>query len=346
MSESPARLASVDALRGISVGAMLLVNNPGDWGAVYGPLLHAPWHGFTATDLIFPLFLFIVGVSIALAPAKSDGQIAIRALRIVVLGLALHALAHWLLATPNFRPWGVLQRIGICYGAAALLTAHTQARTQWIVFCALLLGYWALLAAGGPFEKGSNLADRVDTALLGRFGYQFDPKTGLGHEPEGLLSTLPAIATTILGVRAGDWLRERNARALFYAAVVALLIGWLWAHVFPINKSLWTSSYVLWSGGWCFLLLAATHLAIDRARWPAIGRRLGMNAIAVYAGAWVMSCVLDGFAIKAGVVRMLSTTITPSLGAPAASLAYAVIFVSVWWAIAAVLDRRRVYIKI
>jgi len=310
-SPVPVRYASVDALRGVAVAAMILVNTPGDWDHVYAPLLHSEWHGFTPTDLVFPLFLFIVGVSIALAPRADAPSILWRAARIVALGLALHLVAMWLIDGRGFRPWGVLQRIGICYGAAALIAMQAKPRTQWIVIAALLLGYWALMAWGGSFERDGNLASRVDTAIFGRLVYEYDPATGLGHDPEGLLSTFPAIATTLLGIRAGDWLRADGARRMVTGGIAALVLGYAWSLAFPINKNLWTSSFVLWAGGWSMLLLALFHIAIDRRGFPAIGRRFGVNAIR-----------------------------------KAASLAYGISFLFAWWLAALALDRRGVRVRI
>jgi predicted acyltransferase len=338
-----ARLASVDALRGLAVAAMIVVNTPGDWGHVYAPLLHSEWHGFTPTDLVFPLFLFIVGVSIALAPQARPRSILWRALRIVALGLVLNAIAWWLMDTRAFRPWGVLQRIGVCYAAAGLLAISTRPRAQWITIAGLLLGYWALMALGGSFERAGNVASRLDTAMLGPLAYEYDLATGLGHDPEGLLSTFPAIATTLLGVRAGDWVRPGDLRRLIVGGVVALALGAAWSLVFPLNKNLWTSSFVLWTAGWSLLLLAAFHVAIDRRGWPAIGRRFGINAIAIYAGAWVLECVLTrpgwNSAIASAFLRALSDPYV-------ASLAYALAFALLGWLAALALDRRGVRIRI
>lgn len=352
----PARFASVDALRGLAVAAMLLVNNPGDWGHVYAPLQHAAWHGCTPTDLIFPLFLFIVGVSLALSlgppldaggdPAALRRRVLVRALRIVALGLALHAAAHWAMDTRAFRPLGVLQRIGVCFAAAGLLAIHTRARTQWVVIAALLLGTWALLAAGGPLTPEGNLASRIDTALLGRFAYQFDAASGRGHEPEGLLSTLPAIATTLLGLRAGDWLRRGQSRRLAPAGLAALAAGGLWSLLLPLNKQLWTSSYVLWSGGWSLLALAAAHVAVDRWRWPAIGRSFGVNAIAAYAGAWLMVVVLAALGWGGPIYRHGFAWMTPWIGPSGASLAHAIAFVGLWWLLVAAMHRRGLHIRV
>jgi len=351
------RLASVDAFRGLTVAAMLLVNNAGDWGHVYAPLEHADWHGCTPTDLVFPFFLFIVGVSLALSLGPridSNGDrgaltrtVLVRALRIVVLGLVLHAIAFWLIGSRSaYRPFGVLQRIGLCFAVAGLFAVHTKPRTQWLAFFGILLGYWALLLWGGDLTKEGNLASRIDTLLLGPHAYEFDPKTGLGHEPEGLLSTVPAIATTLFGVRAGDWLRRHQRSRLWQAGLAALLAGWVWSIVFPFNKQLWTSSYVLWSGGFAMLALFAAHVAVDERGAPPIGRSFGVNAIAAYAGSWLMVCVLAGFHLGGPVYRTGFAWMTPSTGPYVPSLAYAIAFVAIWWAIVAVLDRRKIHFKI
>jgi predicted acyltransferase len=350
------RLDSVDALRGLTVAAMLLVNDAGDWGHVYAPLEHARWHGCTPTDLIFPFFLFIVGVSLSLslgpridggadAAALRRGVLA-RALRIVVLGLALHAVAYWAMDMRAFRPFGVLQRIGICFAAAGLLAIHTRPRTQWLIFALVLLGYGWLLLWGGPLTKEGNLASRIDTALLGRFAYEFDAATGRGHEPEGLLSTLPAIATTLLGLRAGDWLRQGQRDRLWQGGVAAIAAGWLWSSVLPLNKQLWTSSYVLWSGGWALLALLIAHVLVDRRGWPALGRSFGVNAIAAYAGSWLMVCALVALHWMQPIYHHGFAWMTPATGPYLPSLAFAAAVVAVWWLIVAALDRRGIHFKV
>lgn len=336
---------------------MLLVNNPGDWSHVYSPLLHAQWHGCTPTDFIFPMFLFIVGVSIALAlmprVERGDGiavlsrTVLVRAARIVGVGLLLHVCALWAFDLPHYRVMGVLQRIGLCFAAAGLIALHAKPRAQWIAIAALLLGYAALLAAGGSYEPFANLASRIDHALLGAHVYQLDPSTGRGHDPEGLVSTLGALATTLLGVRAGDWLRRGDVRALWFAGAIAMALGVAWSWWQPFNKNLWTPSYVLWTGGIACWVLAAFHLLIDRRGWPALGRAFGVNAIAAYAGSafmlyalaaagWLEPLYRDGFA----------DWMTPRFGPYVPSLAYALCFVGLWWIVMRVLDARRVYFKI
>ncbi|HEY9064781.1 MAG TPA: heparan-alpha-glucosaminide N-acetyltransferase domain-containing protein [Burkholderiaceae bacterium] len=343
-----ARYASVDSLRGLAVAAMLLVNDPGDWQHVYAPLEHAAWNGCTLADLVFPVFLFIVGVSITLASGAgrtTSGAVLLRAARIVGLGLALHLVAYLALDTASFRPMGVLQRIGICYAAAALLALRTSARTQWLVFVAILAGY-GLLLAGAPMTKEANLASRFDTWLLGRHVYEFDAASGRGHDPEGLLSTLPALATTLLGVRCGAWLQRGARRTLLAAGLSALLLGWLIALVQPFNKQLWTPSYVLWTGGLAIAALLLAHELVDRRGGPAIARSLGVNAIAAYALAWLLVCLLEGAHWGAALYRAGFGWIVPGIGAEAASLAYAVVFVAIVWAVMVQLARRGIRIKV
>jgi predicted acyltransferase len=342
-----ARYASVDALRGLTVAAMLLVNDPGDWSQVYAPLEHAAWNGCTPTDLIFPLFLFIVGVSITLGlgAGTTKRAVLLRALRIVMLGLLLHLAAHLAMGTPAFRPMGVLQRIGVCYAGAALLALHTSPRVQWVVFAAILIGY-AMLLFGAPMTKDANLASRLDTLLLGRHAYEFDAASGRAHDPEGVLSTLPALATTLLGVRCGAWLQRGATRSLLVAGLVALALGALAATAQPFNKALWTPSYVLWTGGLSIAVLLLAHQLVDRSGWPPIGRSFGVNAIAAYALGWLAVCALEGLRWGAPLYQAGFGWIVPLLGPKAASLAYAIAFVALFWAGAALLARRGVRIRI
>jgi predicted acyltransferase len=354
---TPARFASVDALRGITVAAMLLVNNPGDWGHVYAPLLHAHWHGCTPTDLIFPMFLFIVGVSITLAlvprlergdaPAAMTRTVLVRAARIIGLGLLLHLCALWAFDLAHYRVMGVLQRIGLCFAAAGLLALHARPRTQWLVLASLLVGYGALLAAGGSYEPFVNLASRIDHALLGVHAYQLDPASGRGHDPEGLVSTLGALATTVLGMRAGDWLRRGDSRALWLAGAIAMALGLAWSWWQPFNKNLWTPSYVLWTGGIACWVLAVVHWLVDRKGLPALGRAFGVNAIAAYAGSAFMLYALVAGGWLEPLYRVgFAGWMTPKFGPFVPSLAFAIAFVVVWWVVVRVLDARRIHFKI
>jgi len=351
------RLPSIDALRGVSVAAMLLVNDPGDWGHVYAPLRHSEWNGCTPTDLIFPFFLYIVGVSTSLsigaraeagvAPVALRRLVLLRAMRIVLLGLALNALALIAFHSPHFRVMGVLQRIGLCYLAAGLIAIYSRPRSQWLLIAGLLVGYWAVVALSGGSEPGTNIASRIDTRVFGPLNYEFDPATGRGHDPEGLLSTLPAIATTLLGMHAGRWLRTRAHGRLWIAAGVALVAGLAWSSVFPFNKNLWTSSFVLWTAGWALLAVAISHALIDVRGWHPLGRSLGVNAITAYAGAALMVYVLVGSGASELIyTRGFADWMTPRFGPFVPSLVYALCFTAFWWVLLWPLDRRGVRIGI
>jgi predicted acyltransferase len=346
------RLSSVDAVRGLTVAAMLLVNDAGDWGHVYPWLEHAGWNGCRPADFIFPLFLLIVGVSVSLAldPRIDAGAdrgglsraVLLRGLRIVLLGLALNAAAWLMIEGRGFRAMGILQRIGICYALAGLLAVHVRdARVQWALFAIALLGYWALLALAGPLAPNVNLADRIDTVLLHVHAYVYDPATGRAHDPEGVLTTLPSLATVILGMRAGAWLRAGQTRHLVLTGVVALLAGGLWSEWLPFNKQLWTSSFVLWTGGFGLLLLGVAHQLMDLRAWPAVGRSLGVNAIVAYASSWLAACALDGSGAMQPLYELaFAGPLTPRFGPFVPSLAFATAFTAVWWWLMFVCRRR------
>jgi len=351
------RLLSLDALRGCTVAAMLLVNDAGDWEHVYAPLEHAKWHGFTPTDLIFPVFLFVMGVSagLGIVPRAEQGADAaalfraasMRALRIIALGLAINLLAAWLLPWAHVRLPGVLQRIGLCFAATAVFAIWFKPRVWWMTLVALLIGYWAILLAGGTLEPWDNIVSRVDSRIFGSTVYSIDAATGRGHDPEGLLSTLPSLATSLFGLCASIWLRRGQRRLLLIAGVAAVLLAALWSQWLPLNKNLWTSSFALWCAGWSMLALLAFHLAIDRKHWPPLGRRFGVNAIAAYAGSELMQIVLPAFGWQQPIYdRAFADWITPLAGPYVASLAYAIAFVALWWLIVFAMDKRRVYVNL
>ena len=244
---------------------MVLVNNPGTWRAVYPPLRHADWHGWTPTDLIFPFFLFIVGVAIPLAlgrrraDGEGRGRIVARILRrsivIFALGLILHAVPSFDLAT--LRIPGVLQRIAVCYLVGALLFVATGWRTQVILSTAALVGYWAALMfvpvpgfGAGDLSQEGNLAAWLDRAVLGPHIW----RVGRVYDPEGILSTVPAVVTTLLGVLTGQWIRRARSaivalRGLLAAGSVGIALGLAWGHWLPLNKALWTGSYAAFTAG-------------------------------------------------------------------------------------------------
>ncbi len=296
------RFDSIDVFRGLTVAAMLLVNNAGDWSHVYPWLEHANWHGCTLADFIFPFFLVIVGVSLELAYAPKleqglDRAALIkaawwRALKIIGLGIALHLLAMWLIPDRHFRLFGVLQRIGICFGLATTLVLFLSTTRQILVaILVILLAYATLMYFGGSYEPHLNLADRVDTAVLGVWAYQFDPLSLRGQEPEGILSTIPAIANVLFGVIAARFLRSSRWSLLLVSAFGLVVIGFLSQYAIPWNKQLWTPSFVCWTSGWAIIVIAVLQLLIDRWRLPAIGISFGRNAIIAYAAAWIVTCL-------------------------------------------------------
>ncbi len=346
------RFNSVDALRGLTVAAMLLVNNAGDWDHVYAFLEHASWHGTTPADFIFPFFLVIVGVSLQLAlgsqieVAQDRWPLArgviLRGVRIIALGVLLHLLSQYLIPGRGFRLFGVLQRIGLCFMVVGCLIIYLRSwPVQIAIFCATLLAYWGLLVTGGSLEPHLNLADRLDTFLLGSWAYNFDVSTGLAQEPEGLLSTLPAMMSVLLGCFAGRFLRDGQLLRLILVGVAALIVAYFWSFIFPLNKQLWTSSFVLWTGGFALLALALAHYLIDRNHAPALGISFGVNAIAAYAGAWIATCVLAATGamelIYGGFFKPL---IAPSLGNEFASFCFAASFTSVFGVLMWVLRRK------
>ncbi|WEN15677.1 heparan-alpha-glucosaminide N-acetyltransferase domain-containing protein [Rhodanobacter sp. AS-Z3] len=350
------RLTSLDALRGCTVAAMLLVNDPGDWSHVYWPLEHSAWNGCTPTDLVFPFFLFVLGVSVALSvlprleQGADPGALAhgamLRALRIIGLGVLINLLAWWLMPGAHLRLPGVLQRIGVCFAGVAVFAIYTQARTQWAVIVAMLFGYWGLLVLGGSLQPWTNLASQVDSAVFGRFVYMINPQTGQGHDPEGLLATLPALAGSLLGLRAGCWLREQRRQRLFVAALLSLLLGVVWSLWLPLNKNLWTPSFVMWTTGWATLALLLFHVLIDRHGWPAPGRRFGLNAIAAYAGSELLQIVLSSLGQDDWYHTLFADWMTPRFGAYVPSLVFALVFVALWWLIVWAMDRRGWYLKL
>jgi predicted acyltransferase len=348
------RLISLDVFRGLTVAGMVLVNNPGTWGTVYGPLRHAEWHGWTPTDLIFPFFLFIVGVAIPLALGRrlADGEergrivrrIIRRSLIIFALGLILHAVPSFDLT--DLRIPGVLQRIAVCYLASALLFAVTGWRTQAVLAGAALLGYWAALTlvpvpgfGAGDLGQEGNLAAWLDRALLGRHIW----RVGRVYDPEGILSTVPAIVTTLFGVLTGRWVRSGRtagviARGLLVAGATGVALGLLWGGWLPLNKSLWTSSYTVFTAGAALVVLAACYWAIEIRRWrwwtpPFVV--LGVNALAVF----FLSTLLAKLLVYVHVTgtgarsRALQAVLFDGLFAPWASPANA----SLAWALANVL---------
>lgn len=356
----PERLTSLDVFRGLTVAGMILVNNAGDWDRVYAPLAHAPWHGWTVTDLIFPFFLFIVGVSITLSfahRAPDTRSILRRAALLFALGVLLNAFPFVGVERP-LRVLGVLQRIGLCYLVAALLAARAPWRTQALVAAALLgLHSVALWLPGFDLTKGDDVGSWFDRLLLAGHLHQAKPAYAL-FEPEGLGSTVPAIATTLTGVLAGRWLGDtarpahERASGLFVAGFAGTVAGLACDALVPINKSLWTASYVLLSSGLACATFATCWWLVDLhgvRRWSTPFLAFGRNPIVAFWASHALARLLV-FGIAWGdtnAKQWLYATVFARGGSTAlTSLAYASAYLLAWWAIMAFMDRRRLYVKV
>ncbi len=367
------RLLSLDVFRGITIAAMILVNNPGSWSYVYAPLQHAQWHGATPTDWVFPFFLFIVGVSIALAigrrkEAGADRKALIR--KILWRALIIFAIGLFLSGFPTFdlstlRIPGVLQRIAMVYAVTAILFLMLDPRQMFWVGMGCLLAYWGMLTlipvpGGHPpnLEPGTNLGAWLDSTLLG--GHLWSQSKI--WDPEGLLSTLPAFATGISGILTGVWLRSardyfEKVAGLMVAGTVLLAGGLLWDMVFPINKQLWTSAYVLYTSGIALLVLGVLYWWIDIRR-HRIGTQpfviYGTNALIVYALSGVLARTLNaihttdvsGNSVNIKAWLWLSV-FEPAFASPYnASLAYAIANVLLLLGFAWLLYSHKIFIKV
>ncbi|HUF25772.1 MAG TPA: heparan-alpha-glucosaminide N-acetyltransferase domain-containing protein [Gemmatimonadaceae bacterium] len=370
------RLLSLDVFRGATIAGMLLVNNPGTWESIYPPLQHAAWHGWTPTDLIFPFFLFIVGITTHLslesrrARGAAEGELVKQILRrggiIILLGLLLATFPYYPLERfTEIRIPGVLQRIGVVYILAGLLSLRASPRQLVAAAAALLVGYWAAMTlipvpgVGPPAlaPPAATLAAWVDRALLD--GHLW--ANSRTWDPEGILSTVPAVATALLGVLAGRLiattrpLPERIA-TLFAVGSIAMVAGLVWNWTFPINKNLWTSSYVLFTGGMAAVALATCMWLIDEKRvtwWTRPFVIYGVNPILAFWGSGALARLIysvilvdhDGATIpvQAAIYRSAFASWLSPLNA---SLLFAFCFVLLWLAILTPLHKRGIILKV
>jgi predicted acyltransferase len=390
------RLLALDVFRGMTVAGMLLVNNPGTWSAIYPPLAHAAWHGWTPTDLIFPFFLFIVGITTELSlrarRARGDDDQAIQ--RQIVRRGALIFLFGFLLSGFPFFTWppnlpdatmlervvdriahwrvlGVLQRIGLAYLCGALLTWRTTGRQQLAIIATLLVGYWGVqtlvpvpdsgIAGRFVLDQPERLLSAwVDRTVLGEAHLWSGSKT---WDPEGLLSTLPAIGTMMLGTIAGRWIGEtarplsERLATLFALGALTMMVGAMWGWVFPINKSLWTSSYVLFTAGMASVALATCMWLIDVQqirRWTFPFVIYGTNPMLAFLGSGLMARIMSSLwsweqpsGTRVSLQQFLYQSAYASWLPPReASLAYALSFVTLWFLLLWVAWKRGYVLKV
>lgn len=374
------RLVSLDAFRGITILGMIMVNNPGTWSAMYGPLRHADWHGWTPTDLIFPFFLFIVGVAIVFANSGklSKGtrkkELVISALKrsLILFGLGLIMAAYPVFTFEpefGFRPgleklriMGVLQRIALCYFATTLIFLYFKPKMQYVWLFSLVILYWLAMTfipvpghgAGLFDDKINNLAAFIDRAILGEHLWV---GTGRQWDPEGLLSTIPAISTTLIGVWAGHILRNkeydqtRKVAELMVVGSILIIIGYVWDWHFPINKPIWSSSYAIFTGGQGMVGLALCYWFVDVKgfkKWTQPFVVYGVNAITVFFMSGIIARTLGLFSIgDVTVQRWIFLTFFDSwLSTINASFAYSLVWVFVWYLILLVMYRKNIIIKV
>ncbi|UXX78527.1 DUF5009 domain-containing protein [Reichenbachiella carrageenanivorans] len=359
------RLLSLDVFRGLTIAAMILVNDPGSWSYVYAPLLHAQWHGCTPTDLIFPFFLFMVGMAVSLGTPKGGEarkqiakKILKRSLYLILIGLFLNGFPYFELAT--LRIPGVLQRIGLVFLAIALMHHYVTTRNQIIIGALLLVGYWVLMTmVSVPGIGVANLAPDTN------FAAWFDRIFLSGHmwklsntwDPEGLLSTVPAIGTGLLGVFTGKLLfgtadQTAGLTKVFVLANVLIAMALAWDLVFPINKSLWTSSFALYTGGVAMNFYAVMYWLLDiqkyRSCYTFPFEVFGSNAITAYALSGILATIFGLISIgEHSLQEWIYTGMVSIFGDfYFASLVYAFGFVVICYLPVLLLYKRNIFIKV
>jgi predicted acyltransferase len=369
MAKSSGRLVSLDIFRGLTVAFMIIVNNPGSWDFVYAPLRHSKWNGCTPTDLVFPFFLFIVGISTwyslkkygNIINGKSVLRILRRALTIFAVGLFLTIFPYFGRDYSTLRIMGVLQRIALAYGIGAILCLSVRREYLWIIIALMLLFYWGLLAFFGgadPYSLNGNFALKADLAILGK--NHLYKGFGIPFEPEGLLGTIPSVCTVIIGYFIGGIVGKeatggKTAIKIILFGIAAAGLGYLWNFVFPINKPLWSGSYVLFTAGIAMGVFAMIYFIADVLKFDVLGRFFmifGTNALFSYfiAGIWIKMLLF--IQVHSGSAKIsLYSWIYEKICVPVAgnlngSLMFAFIQMFIIWCVALILYRKKIMIRL
>lgn len=374
MSLTKDRYTSLDVLRGLTIALMIIVNTPGSWSTIYEPFEHSAWHGFTITDLVFPTFLFVVGNSMSFSLKKYTTdhssfirKLVIRSLLIFFIGVFLNAFpfifrsetGNWqFINLQDVRIPGVLQRIALCYFIAGLLIHFLKTRSVLVVSAILLLGYWAVMYffgdAGDPYALEHNAELKLDLAI-------FRPENiyhgyGIPFDPEGILSTIPAVVNVIAGYFTGLFIQRSKSKnqlflTLLIAGILACIVAKVWDIWFPINKPIWTSSYVIYTVGWDLLILSFLILIIELLhfkKWTYFFEVFGRNPLFIY--------ILSGIIITVfGLIPLGDSSLQGYIYTNAflswltpynASLLFAISYMLLLWLIGWFMDRKSIYIKV
>ena len=374
------RLTSLDVFRGITIALMILVNMAGVADDVYPPLAHADWHGCTPTDLVFPFFLFIIGVAMTFSLSKyTEGEkpqsavywrILRRAAILFALGLLLNGFWNkgiWTFDFSSIRLMGVLQRISLAYLFASLTVLKLPRKGQWILAAVLLIGYWLAMMyvpvpgyGAGVLTREGNFGAYIDRLIIPKAHlYKGDGFNFMG-DPEGLFSTIPAVISVLAGYLTGQWIRKQSVQtrtsiglALF--GVGCLIVGWAWGWIFPINKKIWTSSYVVFTSGWALLLLAGCYELIEVRRirrWSKPFEIMGLNAIALFVASVLLIKILVKTTIGTGenapsTYNWIYQNVFASwAGTFNGSFLFALVTVLLWWLVAVIMYRQRWFVKV
>ncbi|MFX1704879.1 heparan-alpha-glucosaminide N-acetyltransferase domain-containing protein [Chitinophaga sp. CC14] len=370
MKSVPERYPALDVLRGMTVAFMIVVNTPGNWNAIYAPFKHSDWHGFTVTDLVFPSFLFVVGNALSFSMGKMKSlahtefmeKVFKRTAIIFIIGLLLgmfpfvqYEQGHYMWKPlADIRIWGVLQRIAVCYCIAAFMIRYCSSRTLVSMCVLILLLYWYVLycfgVPPGPYSLEGNAVGRLDALYLSpghmykHYGFPFDPL--------GLLSTFPAVVNVVAGFLTGSFVQKNGGvLKLFAAGILLVAAGALWNRCLPINKPLWTSSYVIYTTGFDLLILAALITIIDVwlfRKWTYFFEVFGKNPLFIYIVAWVVIVLMGMIQINEGSVKgiIYRDAFSSWLSDKNASLLFAIVYMLMMWLLGYVMDRRKIYVKV